>query len=423
MSGGRPTGVTASGPAPTPTPARGHAPTLGADAAPSNTSAPAAGHFLRTFPGRGITVTRAEGSHVVTNDGRRLLDVGGASHGVNLIGHNHPRVLAAIHAQARDCIHVAQGMDHPARERMLARLHDVLPSSLSHTFLANSGTEAWECALKLAASTTGRNRFVAATGGFHGRTLGSLSTTHAPAYRRPFAGTYAEQAFVPFNDIDALQDAVGPDTAAVCLEPVQGEAGVVPATGDYLRAARDIAHDHGALLLLDEIQSGLGRTGPFLAASSHGVEPDVVTLAKGLAGGIPIGACSVTPAVAEAVLPGSHGSTYGGNPLAAAAATATLRVLRDEVPPGRAEAIGARIAADVAALEAPAVKEVRVAGAMVGIGLRVRPGPVLQALERAGVLALRGGSRGIRFLPPLTISDDGLDALASALRHALEAAP
>lgn len=375
-------------------------------------------HLLRLFPPRGITIDRAEGTRVWDTDGREYLDVGGANHGVALLGHRHPGVIAAIEDQLGRAMHVTMGMDSPVRSAFLDALHERLPAPFTHTFLANSGTEAWECALKLAAAHTGCSRFIAAHGAFHGRTLGSLSTTHKPAYREPFTGTYVEQSFVPYNDVEALKEAVGSDVAAVCLEPIQGEAGVVPATQEYLRAARDLATDHGALLLIDEIQTGFGRTGPFLAADRAAVTADITTLAKGVAGGLPIGTCSVTEEVAEGITPGSHGTTYGGNPLVCAAGHASLQAL-DRLHQ-RAPGIERMMRRDLGPDAAPIVREVRGHGAMLAVDLKVRAAPVLKALQDQGVLALAAGTRGIRLLPPLTWTEEDQDRLHTAFTAAVE---
>lgn len=375
--------------------------------------------FLRAFPPKDIEVVRAENAGLWDAAGRRYVDVGGASHGVAVVGHEHPDVVAAVREQAGRTMHLAQSVPTPARARMLERLHDLLPPALSRTFLANSGAEAVECALKLAVVATGRGRFVALEGGFHGRTLAALSITHKPAFRDPFAPVLAPTDFVPHDDADVLAAAVGPETAAVIIEPVQGEGGVRPVPASVLRAARDLCDDSGAVLVFDEVQTGLGRTGTFLACEPSGVLPDAVTLGKGLAGGVPVGACVVNDRLADALPPGGHGSTYGGAPLACAAGAATLEVLVRERLPQRAALLGDRFAAALRDLEHPAVKEVRHAGLMACADLRVRPGPVLAALQERGFLALTGGPRGVRFLPPLTIAESDLDGCVAAVAEAL----
>lgn len=379
------------------------------------------GRMLRAFPAKPFTAQRAQGTEVWDTNGRRLLDFGGASHGVALVGHSHPRVTAAIAAQAPRLMHVAQGIPAQERADFLDRLHRHLPAHLEKTFPANSGAEAMECALKLAAVATGRKRFVAATNGFHGRTVGALSVTHRAGFRSPFQGILPEATFVPFNDTSALRAAADASVAAIVLEPVQGEGGVQPAAPGYLEAAREAADACGALLILDEVQSGLGRTGTFLATERHGVRADAVALAKGLAGGLPMGTCSVTAEVAAKLPPGGHGSTYGGSPLACAVADTVLQVLDHERLAERAGRLGPAFAAEIASWAHPLVRDVRCAGLMVGVELRVRPQAILDRLAASGILALTGGTTGVRFLPPLTVGEAQLREALDALRAALDA--
>ncbi|HET6398519.1 MAG TPA: aspartate aminotransferase family protein [Candidatus Thermoplasmatota archaeon] len=412
--------------------ARGLGSAAGTPAAPGATGRPAgpgaAGpatppgerHFLRAFPPKELVAHRARNAEVWSEDGRRYLDVGGASHGVALVGHNHPHVVAAVHRQADLLLHVAQTIPNRERGAFLDRLHARLPQALSHTFLANSGTEAVECALKLAVAATGRPRLVAAQQSFHGRSSGALSATHRAEFRKPFSPLLAPASFVAYNDEEALKEAVSAETAAVVLEPVQGEGGVRAANASYLKAARDLCDDRGAVLVFDEVQSGLGRTGHFLASSHAGIVPDALLLAKGLAGGLPVGTCSVTQALAAKLPPGGHGSTYGGNPLACAAGAAVLDVLRDERLAERARELGPRVVARLRSLASPLVRDVRGLGLMVGIELRIRPQPVLQQLHARGILALTGGTTGIRLLPPLTMPREQLDETLDALAEVLE---
>jgi acetylornithine/succinyldiaminopimelate/putrescine aminotransferase len=373
-----------------------------------------------------VAVVAAHNSTVEAADGRTFTDMGGLSHGAAIVGHSHPAVVAAIRGQLDRVVHAAHLYPNPARDEFLAALHARLPRELSRTFLVNSGAEAVEVCLKSAVAATGRGRFVAAENGFHGRTLGAVSVTHKTAFRGPVAAVAAPCDFVPFGDAAALAAAVTRDTAAVILEPVQGEGGVVPAPDGYLRAARDITADAGALLILDEVQSGLCRTGPFLASASadgHADAPqraspaDMVALGKGLAGGLPVGAAVMTDDIAGRLPPALHGTTYGGSPLVCAAASAVLGVLRDERLDRRAARVGATFAAALRAISHPAIAEVRAVGMMVNVDLRVRPAPVLRALQERGFLAL-AGARGVRFLPPLTIDEVTLAGCATALDDA-----
>lgn len=367
---------------------------------------------LRAFSPRAFSVIRAQGSVIWTDSGREIIDLGGASHGTALIGHNHPCVVAAIQTQAAQLTHVTANIESRARTEFLDALHDVLPGALPHSFLCNSGTEAVECAIKLAIAD-GRTHMVAMRGGFHGRTLGALATTARISFRTPFQGRLAPTEFVAPNDIDALVAAIGPDTAAVILEPIQGEGGVHTLTPEFLRAARQACTNHGALLISDEVQTGF-RTGVPLAISAAGITPDIATLGKGLAGGLPIGVCSVSSAVADRLQPGMHGSTYGGSPLVSAAGTATLGAIGVE----HAAHIETTWRESLIGMH-PAIVGIRGRGAMLAIELRMRATEVLVDWERRGVTALPAGPRAIRILPPLTMTDIEIQRAARTLIECL----
>jgi acetylornithine/LysW-gamma-L-lysine aminotransferase len=287
-------------------------------------------------------------------------------------------------------------------------------------FLSNSGSESVEAAIKFARASTGRPKIVAAMRGFHGRTMGALSATWRREFREPFEPLVPGFVHVPFNDIDALDKAVDFDTAAVLLEAVQGEGGVHVATQEYLEAARAICDQRDAALIIDEVQTGMGRTGRLFAIERWGVDPDILTLAKSLAGGVPIGATLTTEAV-EKAFQGSHTSTFGGNSLACAAGTAAIEYTVREKLPERAERLGNEAIETLRGLDSRAVREVRGLGLMIGIELRGKAGPVLQALQDEGILAVGGGSSVIRLLPPLVIPEEqwfqAIDAIGRALHH------
>jgi len=286
---------------------------------------------------------------------------------------------------------------------------------LDRVFLCNSGTEATEAALKFARLSTGRPGVVAAMRGFHGRTMGALSATWNKHYREPFQPLVPGFSHVPFNNVDALEKAVDGDTAAVILEVVQGEGGVHVAEPGYLEAARAITREHGALLIIDEVQTGLGRTGKLLALEHFDLTPDKVCLAKSLAGGLPVGAVLIGPAVRN-LAPGLHGSTFGGNPLVCAAA---LEVLESEDLSGQAAQKGAYLLERLRELRAPLIREVRGLGLMVGVELKTRLAPYLAAMQERGVLAFAAGLTVIRLLPPLVITQAELDTVIEALRSAI----
>lgn len=377
------------------------------------------GHLARSFPPKPVAFVRGAGHELFTSDGVAYLDLGGASHGVANFGHNHPRIVAAIREQAGHLIHDTMTIPSPVRAGFLDRLHRVLPSNLERTFLANSGTEAMECAIKHAVAATGRHKFVALKNSFHGRTVGALSATFRPQYRKPFADLLLDVTFVAPNDEAALEAAVTDETAAILVEPVQGEGGLTVLSDSFLRACERVAHAHGALLVVDEIQTGLGRTGTDLALTPSGVGADMLLLGKSLAGGLPIGTCSMTEAVAARMPAGGHGNTFGGSPLVCAAASAALEVLHDERLADQAARTGMAFRARLERLGTPLVREVRGKGLMVGLDLRIKAQPVLDRLLQDRRLALAAGPTVVRFLPPLAIPAALLDATAGAVQGIL----
>ncbi len=366
---------------------------------------------------RPLTIVRGEGAQVWDDQGRVYIDCV-AGHGVANIGHSHPRVVEALRAQAERIITCPEMFYNDTRARLLERLGTLVPG-MERVFLCNSGTEAVEAAIKFARFSTGRPGIVAAMRGFHGRTLGSLSATWNKKYRAPFHPLVPEFSHIPYNKPEALRAAVTENTAAVLLEAVQGEGGIHPATPEFLQTAEAVCRERGALLIIDEIQSGMGRTGKMFAFQHSGVQPDLVTMAKGIAGGVPMGAVLIGERVAP-LKPGIHGTTFGGNPLAAAASLATLEVLAEERLPERAAEMGAYFLERLRALESPLIREVRGQGLMIGVELKRKVAPVIQALMAHGVLALPAGMTVVRFLPPLVITQAQIDTVVAAFKTALE---
>ncbi len=376
------------------------------------------------YPQRGITLVRGEDVWVWDDTGRAYLDCL-AGHGVAILGHGHPALVAAIAEQAERLITCPGTFANDVRTRLMAALIRRAPPGIERVFLCNSGAEAVEAALKFARLRTGRPGIVAARGSFHGRTLGALSVTGRRVYREPFEPLLPGVTFVPYNDSAALEAAVDEGTAAVILEPIQGEGGVRPGDDAYLRRAEALCRERGALFILDEVQTGMGRTGRFLAGEHAGLRPDLVCLAKGLAGGVPMGAVLIGERVGR-LPPLSHGSTFGGNPLACAAALATLETLEQEDLVARADRLGRwfqgalrQVVADYPAL----LREVRGRGLMVGVVLRRRVTPLLRALQEGvdgatPVLALPAGKTVLRFLPPLIVGQGELAQVVEALRRA-----
>lgn len=361
---------------------------------------------------------RGEGIRLWDADGKAYLDCL-AGIAVASLGHAHPRLTRAIAEQSAKLIVCPQNLGNDIRTAFVEKLLTFVPRPLQRVFLANSGAEANEAALKWALLATGRRRFVAAKRGFAGRTLGALALTWEAKYREPFAPFALEVDFIPFNDVAALDAAVTDQTAAVLLEPIQGEGGIHPATPAFLQAARDLTRERGALLILDEIQTGVGRTGRFLAAEHYGVVADMVTLAKGLGGGVPIGALVMTDEVAKAMPKGGHGTTFGGNPLAAAAGLAVLEEIEAADLLDHVRRVGDYFKARLTAIASPKVREVRGLGLMIGVELKEKAAPAIAALKEAGVLVINAGPTVIRFLPPLIISQAEVDEVVRRVEPVL----
>ncbi|MGI6367652.1 MAG: aspartate aminotransferase family protein [Anaerolineae bacterium] len=368
---------------------------------------------------RDVAIVRAQGARIWDEDGKAYIDCV-AGHGVAIVGHCNPAVVAAITEQAQRCITCPEIFYNDVRARFMEKLVAVAPEGLQRVMLVNSGTEAVEGALKLARLSTGRSGLVAAQRGFHGRTMGALSTTWEAQYREPFAPLIPDVTHVPYGKLEAMAQAIGDSTAAVILEVVQGEGGVNIGDGDYLRAVRTLCHERGALLIVDEVQTGFGRTGRMFACEHHGLLPDLMAVAKGIAGGVPMGAVLLGERV-QHITPGVHGTTFGGNPLACAAGIAAIDYMLEHDLPGESRRKGAWLLERLRTLDSRLVRDVRGLGLMIGIELRTRVTPYLKALMQQGVMALPAGRTVIRLLPPLVISDEELEMVAGAVERVLTA--
>lgn len=366
-----------------------------------------------------LLLVRGQGARVWDAEGHEYIDcVGG--YGVANLGHANPEVVEAIKKQAETLLSMPQTLPTPMRGEFYRTLVSLLPPELNRVFPTNSGTEANEAAIKFAWAHTKKRKLVAAMRGFSGRTLGSLSVTWEPKYREPFMPLLGPVEFIPFNDVEALRKAVDEETAAVILEPVQGEGGVRPATRKFLEAAREITREKGALLILDEIQTGMGRTGKRFAFEHYGVVPDILTLAKALGGGVPIGVAVMREEVAKSMPKGGHGTTFGGNPLAMAAGVAALRYLERTRLWERAAELGPWFMEKLREIPSPKIREVRGLGLMVGLELKEKAAPYIERLEKEHrVLTLQAGPTVIRFLPPLVIEKADLERVVEAVRAVL----
>ena len=379
---------------------------------------------MNTFGPPKRVFVRGEGCHVWDADGRRYLDLlSGLA--VNALGHAHPTVLAAITAQIATLGHVSNFFATPAQVALAQRLAAVVDpdgDSEPKVFFTNSGTEANEAALKIT-RMTGRTKIISTEGAFHGRSFGALAITHNPKYREPFAPLPGDVDFIPYGDAEALAAAVDPTVAAVVLEPIQGENGIVVPPKDYLLEARRICDEHGALLWIDEVQTGMGRTGSWLTHVAEGVRADIVTVAKGLGNGFPVGACIALGRAATALGPGSHGSTFGGNPVAAIAGLAAMAVIERDGLLANATAMGQHLQAGAQALEHRLVGGVRGRGLLQAIVL-TEPvaATVADAALNAGFIVNAPRPDVLRLAPPLIITAAQLDTFLAVLPGLLDQA-
>ena len=373
-------------------------------------------HTSGVYAKQALTIVRGQGASLFDENGVEYLDCS-SGHGVANLGHAHPKVAEALYKQASTLVTLFETFPNDQRAKLMEKITALIPG-MDRVFFCNSGTEAVEASFKFARISTGRKNIIAAMRAFHGRTYGSLSATFNKKYREGFEPLLPGISHVSYNNIEALEKAVNEETAAVILEVVQGEGGVYPASMDYVQAARRICDERGALLIIDEIQSGFGRTGKMFAIQHFGVTPDLLTCAKSLAGGVPMGAVLIGPNVKN-LTPGVHGSTFGGNPLSCAAANAALDVMKDEDLPGQAAAKGAYLMEKLKAIQSPNIREVRGLGLMVGIEMKQKVTGYLKALQERKIIALNAGMTVIRLLPPLVITYEQIDHLVEVLTEVL----
>jgi len=368
---------------------------------------------------REVTIVRGEGAHLWDEHGKEYIDCA-AGMGVASLGHAHPIVAEAIAAQARTLITCPELFYNDQRAQLLEKLAAVTPPGLDRIFLCNSGTEAVEGALKFARMSTGKPNFIATMRAFHGRTMGALAATWDPSYRKYFEPLPEGFRHVPYDKLEALEEAMDDNTAAVLLEVVQGEGGVRPASAAYLQGAQELCRQRDVLLIIDEVQTGFGRTGKFFACEHYGLQPDILTMAKAMAGGLPMGAFAIGERV-QTIHKGTHSSTFGGNPLACAAASAVLDVLQGQRLPEYAAEVGAYFKERLRAIDSSKIREVRGLGLMLGMELKEKVAPYLRGLMERGVIALAAGTTVLRFLPPLIIPIEDIDTVVSQVTEVLQA--
>jgi len=364
------------------------------------------GNLYQRFP---VTIEKGLGSHVWDTDNNEYIDCMGG-YGVALVGHRNERVVNAIKSQIDKVITVHSSFYSKTREEFLQTLIDTAPSGLSQVHLNNSGAESVEAAIKFARKFTGKKKMVAMKGSYHGKSMGALSLTFNPKYREPFQPLVEEVSFSPYGDVDALQNVIDKDTAFVILEPIQGESGIhVPPEG-FLQEVRKICDENDSLLIFDEIQSGLGRTGSMWASEHWKTVPDIMCLAKGIAGGVPMGATLVRPDILAVIKKGEHSSTFGGNPLACAAGIATLQALTQDGLVENAKSAGEKFLQGLEKLKSKhkIIREVRGKGLMIGVELKFEVKDILMEGIKNGLLLLYSGRNILRFLPPLVISEEDI---------------
>lgn len=377
-------------------------------------------HSAKFYARRQVTIVKGQGVTLFDTEGKEYVDCAGG-YGTCIVGHAHPVVADAIAQQAHRLISCHGSVYNDARAKLLATLMTIIPSGLGRIFLSNSGTEAVECAIKLARKSTGRRKIVAFKNAFHGKTHGALSATWDSKYRKSFEPLVPDFTHVSFGNAEALKTAVSNDTAAILVEPIQGEAGIRVPPADWLPLLREVADDAGALLVADEIQTGLGRTGKMFACDHSKVTPDIICLGKGIASGLPMAVTAASDNTMSAMGVGEHSSTFGGNPVVCAAAEATLKVLLEERLVDNAAKVGSYLKDRLMEMqrELRIIREVRGLGLMLGVEMRFDVYSILQKTLQKGVLLLDAGRNVLRFLPPLSIQPEQVDRAVACLRSIL----
>jgi acetylornithine/LysW-gamma-L-lysine aminotransferase len=375
-------------------------------------------HMAQVYQKFKLVIEKGSGATLWDINGKSYVDCMGG-YGVSIVGHCHPKVVEAIQKQAAKLITCHGSLYNETRAELLEKLVKISPRGLDNVYLCNGGAEAVECAIKLARKHTGKNEIIAFTGSYHGKTLGALSATWNPKYREPFEPLVPGFKFVPFGKIDKVEQAVTEKTAAILVEPIQGESGIHVSPDGFLEALRKLCSERGILLIFDEVQTGLGRTGKMWASEHWGVVPDVMCVAKGIAGGVPMGATIATSDIMSSLKIGDHTSTFGGNPLACAAASATIDVIVEEKLVKRAAITGEYFKKQLSQIQEQfkIVREVRGLGLMLGMELRFDVQDILLKAVSYGVILLYAGKTVLRFLPPLVIEKSQIDTVIKVLKN------
>ena len=371
-------------------------------------------YLIRTYPNRNITFVSGEGVYLTADIGRKYLDFG-SNYGVNIFGYSHPRITKELEKQLQQLTSLHGSFGNKIRDQAAENLVKICGGKIHSVFFSNSGAEAIEAALKFAAYARGKKKFIAVKNSFHGKTLGALSATGQEKYRLPFLPLLWDFTFVPLNDISALEQAVDELTAGIIIEPVQGEGGIVIPSMEFMKTVAEICRQNKILLITDEIQTGCGRTGTFLAAEQFGLEADIVCLGKGLAGGIPVGATLVSADIAVGIPLHLHTSTFGGNPLAGAGILAVLAEFNNTDLFDHIRETGQYFLSELSRLKHPEIVEARGLGLMLALELNVNATPYLKKLQENGIIAIPAGSNILRFLPPFLITKKEIERLMAVL--------
>ena len=371
------------------------------------------GNLYQRFP---VTIEKGVGAHVWDVDGKEYIDCMGG-YGVALVGHQNKRVNDAIKEQIDKIITVHSSLYNKTREEFLKTLISLAPKGLTQVHLNNSGAEAIEAAMKFARKFTGKKGMVAMKGSYHGKSFGALSLTFNPKYRKAFAPLVEKVSFASYGDMESLRSVIDEDTAFIILEPIQGESGIIVAPDNFLQQVRELCDEKGILLIFDEIQAGLGRTGRLWACDHWNTAPDILCLAKGIAGGVPMGATLVRPDILSSMGKGEHSSTFGGNPISCAAGTAALKALTEDGLIENSEKMGKMFREGLEKLKEnhTMIREIRGKGLMIGIEMKFEVRDILMGLIKKGVLMLYSGRNILRILPPLVISEEDVTKVLHAL--------
>jgi acetylornithine/LysW-gamma-L-lysine aminotransferase len=378
-------------------------------------------HGAKVYAKKPVVIVRGSGILLYDLEGNEYVDCAGG-YGTCIVGHTHPKVVAAISEQAAKLISCHGSTYNDARARLFSKLLTIAPKELNRFFLSNSGAEANECAIKISRKFTGRRKIVAFKGGFHGKTHGALSATWDTKYRKNFEPLLPDFTHIPYGNSEAAKTEITKDTAAVIVEPIQGEGGIRPSPMDWLPLLKDLTHDTSALLVADEIQSGFGRTGKMFACEHYGVKPDILCIGKGIASGLPLSITATDDEKMSALQVGEHTTTFGGNPIVCAAATATIDALHDEHLVSNAAKVGLYLKNELLNVQKQLriVREVRGMGLMIGVEMRFDVYPILTSALSQGILMLDAGRNVLRFLPPLVIDQSTVDRIVSGLRTIME---